>query len=234
MAQETHDSTGPLLTTRRKLMQYATLAGVGATSLLQSRDLKAAIFDGKEAAGLNAAWPKMQYRKLGRTGHNSSRLIFGCGATLSRSRHDDLLERAFDAGVNTFDVGYKHYYSDAERNLAPFLKKHRDDIFLISKAQAPAGIDWDETITTAQAQKAAKGWLAFLDESLVEMGIEHVDAYYQMGQNNVSIMRSEEMHRAFEEAKAAGKVDYLGVSTHENAENVLKAAIDTGVFDLAM
>ena len=97
----------------------------------------------------------MQYRKLGRTGHNSGRLIFGCGATLSRSRHDDLLERAFDAGVNT-DVGYKHYYSDAERNLAPFLKKHRDDIFLISKAQAPAGIDWDETITTAQAQKTAR------------------------------------------------------------------------------
>ena len=234
MAQQINKSSGPLLTTRRKLMQYATLAGVGATSLLQSRDLKAAIFDGKEAAGLNAEWPKMQYRTLGRTGHNSSRLIFGCGATLSRSRHDDLLERAFEAGVNTFDVGYKHYYNDAERNLAPFLKKHRDDIFLISKAQAPAGIDWDETINKAQAEKAAKGWLAFLDESLVEMGIEHVDAYYQMGQNNVSIMRSEEMHRAFEQAKAAGKVDYLGVSTHQNAENVLKAAIDAGVFDLAM
>ena len=166
MAQQIDKSSGPLLTTRRKLMQYATLAGVGATSLLQSRDLKAAIFDGKEAAGLNAEWPKMQYRTLGRTGHDSSRLIFGCGATLSRSRHDDLLERAFDAGVNTFDVGYKHYYNDAERNLAPFLKKHRDDIFLISKAQAPAGIDWDETINKAQAEKAAKGWLAFLDESL--------------------------------------------------------------------
>ena len=170
----------------------------------------------------------MQYRTLGRTG-DSSRLIFGCGAT-SPSRHDDLPERAFDAGVNTFDVGYKHY-KDAERNLAPFLAP--DDIFLISKAQAP-GNDWDETINKAQAEKAAKGWLAFLDESLVEMGIEHVDAYYQMGQNNVSIMRSEEMHRAFEQAKAAGKVDYLGVSTHQNAENVLKAAIDTGVFDLAM
>ena len=234
MKQDLPQPTGALLTTRRKLMQYATLLGVGSTSLLQSRDLKAAIVDGKEAAGLNNPWPQMQYRKLGRTGHNSSRLIFGCGATLSRSRHDDLLNRAFDAGVNTFDVGYKHYYNNAERNLAPFLKTHRDDIFLISKAQVPAGIDWDETISAAQAKKAAQGWLAFLDESLTEMGIDHVDAYYFMGQNNVSIMHSEELHRAFEEAKAAGKVDYLGVSTHENAENVLQAAIDTGVFDLAM
>ena len=199
MTQDSQQPTGTLMTTRRKVMQYATLLGVGSTSLLQSRDLKAAIVDGKEAAGLSDPWPQMQYRKLGRTGHNSSRLIFGCGATLSRSRHDDLLNRAFEAGVNTFDVGYKHYYNNAERNLAPFLKTHRDDIFLISKAQVPADIDWDETITAAQAKKAARGWLAFLDESLNEMGIDHVDAYYFMGQNNVSIMRSEELHRAFEE-----------------------------------
>ena len=76
MKQDLPQPTGGLLTTRRKLMQYATLLGVGSTSLLQSRDLKAAIVDGKEAAGLNNPWPQMQYRKLGRTGHNSSRLIF--------------------------------------------------------------------------------------------------------------------------------------------------------------
>ena len=42
------------------------------------------------------------------------------------------------------------------------------------------------------------------------------------------------MYRAFESAKAAGKVRFLGVSTHQNAENVLEAAIDTGWYDLAM
>ena len=92
------------------------------------------MYAGKQAAGIADPWPEMRYRKLGRTGHNSSRLIFGCGATLSRSRHDDLLNAAFDAGVNTFDVGFKHYYNNAERNLAPFLKQRRDQIFLISKA----------------------------------------------------------------------------------------------------
>ena len=60
----------------------------------------------------------MQYRMLGRTGHNSSRLIFGCGAALSRSPKDELLNKAFDSGVNTFDVGYKHYYGNAEKNMA--------------------------------------------------------------------------------------------------------------------
>ena len=84
--------------TRRKFLQYGTAIGVGAQSFLHSGNVKAAVVEGKEAAGLGEEWPKMQYRKLGRTGHNSSRLVFGCGATLSREPHDDLLNAAFDAG----------------------------------------------------------------------------------------------------------------------------------------
>ena len=238
MTQETQPtsphSTSPLAATRRKFVQYGTVLGVGAQALFKSGDVKASLFEGKEAAGLNDPWPEMAYRKLGRTGHNSSRLVFGCGATLSRDRHDDLLHAAFDAGVNTFDVGFKHYYNDAEKHLAPFLQSKRDDIFLISKAYVPAEIDWDETLTADQAKAAAKGWSAFLDESLREMGIEHVDAYYQMAANNVSVVGNEEIYRAFEDAKAAGKVSHLGLSTHQNAEAVLRTAIDTGWFDLAM
>ncbi len=223
-----------LSSTRRRFVQYGTMLGVGAQALMKSGDVRASVFEGKEAAGLNDPWPQMQYRKLGRTGHNSSRLVFGCGATLSGDRHDDLLNAAFDAGVNTFDVGFKHYYSDAEKNLAPFLKEKRDQIFLISKAYVPADIEWDETLTTAQAKQAAAGWSAYLDESLREMQIDHVDAYYQMAANNVSVVGNEELYRAFEDAKAAGKVSYLGLSTHQNAANVLQTAIDTGWFDLAM
>ncbi|NOX51428.1 MAG: aldo/keto reductase, partial [Gammaproteobacteria bacterium] len=223
-----------LSNSRRKFIQYGTMLGVGAQSLLKSGDVKASIFEAKEAVGLGEPWPAMQHRILGRTGHNSSRLVFGCGATLSSDRHDDLLDAAYDAGVNTFDVGFEDYYSDAERHLAPFLKRRGDNIFLISKARVPADIDWDETITVQQAKAAAKGWSALLDRSLVGLGIEHVDAYYYMAANNVSVITNEEIHRAFEDAKAKGKVSHLGLSTHENASNVLKAAIDTGWFDLAM
>ena len=136
--------------------------------------------------------------------------------------------------MNTFDVGFKHYYNDAEKNLAPFLKKKRNDIYLISKAYVPVDIDWDEEISVDQAKQAAKRWQASLEESLVEMGIEHVDAYYYMGANNVSVVGNEEIHRAFEDAKAQGKVTHLGLSTHQNAANVMRTAIDTGWFDLAM
>ncbi len=223
-------------TNRRRFFQYAAALGLGTRTLLRSGDLRAAVSD---ARSVGAPWPEMQYRTLGRTGFQASRLIFGCGASLMRTEKDTLLNAAYEAGINVFDVGTTHYYDMAERNLKGFLKAHRDEIFLISKA-SPAHADGslakepDETVTVDEAKRSAKAWLELLDLSLSELGTDHVDAYYQMAANNVEMVGSEEMARAFESAKSAGKVRFYGLSTHQNAEAVLNRAIETGYFDLAM
>ncbi len=221
---------------RRQFMTTLAATGVAAQTLLQSGSVRAAIAEGKAKASLSTpgSWPKMAYRTLGQTGHKSSRLIFGCGAALSRKRRDELLHAAFDAGVNTFDVGFRSYYNDAEENLAPFLRSHRDKLFLISKAIVPTDVEPDEEITAAEARTAANGWTERLNNSLRELGTEHVDAYYLMASNNVSVIVSDEIQTAFAAAKAAGKVSHLGLSTHQNASNVLAAATEIGTFSLAM
>ena len=176
----------------------------------------------------------MTYRKLGRTGHDASRLIFGCGAALSRRPNDPLLNAAFEAGINVFDVGFRGYYNDAEKHLGPFARKVRDRIFLISKAYVPLDVEPDEEITLAQARSGAAGWLELMDGSLSELGVDQVDAYYLMGSNNPSIVGGDEIQTAFQKARQAGKVRYLGLSTHQNAQAVLETAIRTGSYDLAM
>jgi aryl-alcohol dehydrogenase-like predicted oxidoreductase len=181
-----------------------------------------------------AAWPTMTYATLGRTGFNASRLFMGCGASLMLREKDDLLHTAYDAGVNVFDVGYRGYYRWAERSLAGFLKQKRDDIFLISKAVADVDVEPNEEVSVQQAREAARIWSERLDQSLADLQVDKVDAYYVMASYNPSLIRSEEIHQAFETAKAAGKVRHLGVSTHRNAENVLRAAAETGWYDLAM
>ena len=207
------------------------MLGVGGQVLLQTRNVQAAETAAKESVD-NAAWPGMTYRTLGRTGFRASRLVYGCGAALSRRPNDRLLNVAMQAGVNVYDVGYSDYYGDAEKNLAEFAKRHRDEIFLISKA--PVDIDADEEVTAEVAKRAAGNWTAYMEGSLKELDTDHVDAYYQMAANNPGIVRAEEMYRAFEDAKAAGKVTYLGLSTHENAQECLEAATETGWYDLAM
>ncbi|CAB1071226.1 hypothetical protein JY97_15345 [Alkalispirochaeta odontotermitis] len=178
--------------------------------------------------------PTMSYRKLGRTGFLSSRLVFGCGAALAGGRSTRLLQRAFKAGINHFDVGSDIYYKGSERHLAPFLKNHRDRVWVVSKAPAYIPVKYNESITLAQARFAAKYWTGLMDASLQDLQTDFVDAYYLMAVDNPSLVGSEEVYQAFLKAKAAGKVGYFGLSTHNNTQNVLEAAIATGWYDLAM
>ena len=221
-------------TNRRAFMGYAAMIGVGSQALWHTRSLHAAIAEAQDAAPGAEPWPAMTYKQLGRTGHNASRLVFGCGAALSRKPNDRLLELALERGVNVFDVGYRHYYRDAERNMAGFLKRNRDNVYLISKALTNVDIGPHEAVSAEQARQAARTWSEMLDGSLSDLGVDHVDAYYQMAANNPTVVAAEELYRAFEDAKAAGKVSHYGVSTHENAANVLDAAVDSGWYDLAM
>jgi aryl-alcohol dehydrogenase-like predicted oxidoreductase len=218
---------------RRSFVRTVTMLGVGAQTLLHSRSLRAAVTDARESVADTRDWPEMTYRTLGRTGFRGSRLVFGCGAALSRKRADHLLNAAFDAGVNVFDVGSRGYYRDAETNLAPFLAQRRDAVFLISKAQTRVGVGPGEEASGEQRRTAAQNWSTQLDGSLRELGVERVDAYYVMGANNRSILLADEVWQAFEQARAAGKVRFFGLSTHENAEELLEAASASGRFDLA-
>jgi aryl-alcohol dehydrogenase-like predicted oxidoreductase len=176
----------------------------------------------------------MTYRKLGRTDIVSSRLVFGCGAALAGGKAVRVLDRAFEAGINFYDVGTNIYYKGSEQSLAPFMKAHRDQIWVASKAPLRIRIDADDEVSVQQAKTAADGWTKLLNDSLRDLDTEYIDAYYLMAVNNPSLVRSDEIVSAYQQAKQAGKVGYFGVSTHNNAQNVLEAAAETGWYDIAM
>jgi hypothetical protein len=216
------------LTTRRRVLQLLALLGLGGSELAQAATALA-----KTGERPTDVWREMTYRTLGRTGFRGSRLVFGCGAALMFRGKDELLNQAFEHGVNVFDVGTSEYYRNAEANLAGFAKQHRDKIFLISKGLVGLEVAPADELTSEQRRTAARIWAKALDRSLSDLETDHVDAYYVMAANNVSLIRSEEMHEAFLAAKSAGKVDHWGVSTHQNAQAVLDAAVDTGWYSLA-
>jgi len=176
----------------------------------------------------------MPYQRLGRTQFMSSRLVFGCGAALMGGRSERLLERAFEAGINHYDIGSDIYYKGSEKNLAPFLKKHRDKVFVVSKAPAlPFGYA-ARSLNTDQAKYAATYWTQLMENSLDDLQTDHVDAYYLMGVEDPELIHMEELYAAFQKAKTQGKVKYFGFSAHKNTQAVLEAAIQTGWYDLAM
>jgi aryl-alcohol dehydrogenase-like predicted oxidoreductase len=200
---------------RREFMKLMAVSAAGGNVLLQER-------------------PPMTYRKLGRTNFISSKLVFGGGAALAGGKSVRLLDRALEAGINHFDVGSNVVYRGAEKSMAPFLKQHREKVWVASKAPLMIRLKPEDTITLEQAKTAAASWTKLMDSSLKALGIGHIDLYYLMAVDNPSVIGSEEIYNAFLTAKKAGKVGYFGLSTHKNAHRVLEAAIKTGWYDVAM
>jgi aryl-alcohol dehydrogenase-like predicted oxidoreductase len=96
---------------------------------------------------------------FGRTGHESSRVIFGAAAlaTMRQEAADELLTLLLDAGVNHLDAAAA--YGDAELRLAPWLAAHRGEFFVATKTGDRSG-------------DAAR---ASLERSLERLGVDQVE-----------------------------------------------------------
>ncbi len=96
---------------------------------------------------------------FGRTGHNSTRVIFG-GAGLgnvSQETADAVFEVLRRYGVNHLDTAAS--YGDSELRIAPWLVGRRDEYFLATKTDERSG-------PAARAE---------LERSLERLGVDHVD-----------------------------------------------------------
>jgi aryl-alcohol dehydrogenase-like predicted oxidoreductase len=98
-------------------------------------------------------------KAFGRTGHQSTRVIFGAAAfgAMSQERADATMELLDFHGVNHIDTARS--YGDSELRLAPWLAGNRHKVFLATKTGERSG---------SAARKE-------LEESLSRLGVDHVD-----------------------------------------------------------
>ncbi len=98
---------------------------------------------------------------FGRTGHNSTRIIFGAAALgrVSQDVADRALDVLLEHGINHIDVAAS--YGDAELRLAPWLKRYPDRFFLATKT----------------GKRRASEAREELQRSLDRLQVDHVDLW---------------------------------------------------------
>jgi len=96
---------------------------------------------------------------FGRTGHDSTRVIFGAAAlgAMRQDKADAVLAQVRDLGINHLDTAAS--YGDSELRLAPFLATHGDEFFLATKT----------------GERTGDGARAELERSLERLGVDWVD-----------------------------------------------------------
>lgn len=167
----------------------------------------------------------MPYRRVGRSGLKLPAISLGLWHNFGDDKRFDeqraILRRAFDLGVNHFDLANNYGPPDgsAETNFGRHLKEdfkpYRDELVISTKAgyymwPGPYG-EWG----------SRKYLLSSLDQSLQRMGLDYVDIFYSHRPDPETPL--EETMGALDHAVRSGKALYAGISSY-TPEQTLEAA----------
>ena len=165
----------------------------------------------------------IQRREFGRTGHLSTRVIFGSWALskATQSEADHTLVLLQEYGVNHIDTA--PMYGNAEKVIGPWLAKHRDDFFVATK-------------TRCRPRREA---LNDLKRSLERLRVDCIDLWQMHGLTNPAgwekAMGTGGTLEAFTEARDKGLVRFLGVTGHgSKAPAMHKRSLERFDFDTVL
>ena len=157
---------------------------------------------------------------FGKTGHESSRVIFGAAALFdaTASDADRMLDLLLEYGINHIDTAAD--YGKSEELLGRWIGRHRGKFFLATKTAA----------------RDYTGAMESIRRSLDRMRIDHVDllqlhCLIEPGGWEQAMAPDGALEAAVE-AKEAGLTRFIGVTAHETiAPAVLMRSLDRFQFD---
>jgi uncharacterized protein len=168
----------------------------------------------------------MIYSQLGKTGINVSRLGMGTMRLPFDKNNPDLensinlIEYAMIKGINFFDVGTFYCQNNAEKIFGEAIKRNLN-IKIISSGK------------NTTHQQAAKEWSRQLKNTLGFFRLQSLDTYFIHYLDYEIWLKYFIENNVIEqiiEAKLSGLLKYLGFSSHDSPENIVKL-IDSSYFD---
>ncbi|MDV8146712.1 L-glyceraldehyde 3-phosphate reductase [Arthrobacter sp. B10-11] len=172
-------------------------------------------------------YESMPYRRVGRSGLKLPAISLGLWHNFGDDKRFDeqraILRRAFDLGVNHFDLANNYGPPDGSaetnfgRHLQDDFKPYRDELVISTKAgyfmwPGPYG-EWG----------SRKYLISSLDQSLQRMGLDYVDIFYSHRPDPETPM--EETMGALDYAVRSGKALYAGISSYTPEQTIEAARI---------
>ncbi|MCJ7605000.1 MAG: aldo/keto reductase [Dehalococcoidales bacterium] len=165
----------------------------------------------------------METRRLGRTGHHSSIIIFGSFALfrLEQDEADAALEMALENGINHIDVS--PVYGGAEARIGSWFKRNGKQFFLGCKTH----------------ERSKEGAWESLKRSLDTLNVDRFDLFQFHGVDSLDvldiILGPGGAMEAVQEAREQGLIGHIGITGHNpvsHNEALKRYDFDTVMFPL--
>ena len=176
------------------------------------------------AAGQTAApQPKRVFRTLGRTGLKIPVVSMG----VMNADNPNLVQAALDRGIMLLDTAYGYQRGRNEQMIGQVIKgRPRDSFYISTKVPAPR---------RAQTEaEAVGGFLNMFETSLERLGLTHVDIFSLHDVGTRAATLNDPVLKALAQAKKEGRARFVGVTTHGNEPEVIRAAAESGVYDVVI
>lgn len=171
---------------------------------------------------------KVVYRTLGRTGIQLPLVSMGA----MRGDNKALIEAGLKMGVRHFDTANSYQNGKNEEMLGEVFKNHKRKEYVVATKVVPD--DMDRRTGQLGGGATAEKFLQKFDASLSRLQLSSVDILYVHALASREAVLHPEMLKAVTLAKQQGKARFVGVSTHQNEPEVLRAMIEAGVYDVAL
>jgi len=153
----------------------------------------------------------MEYRRLGRSGLNISKIVLGTmnfGNPTDQDESMKIIDRAIDAGINLFDCADIYAGGESERILGEALKRNgkRKEVFVVSKVFMSTGQGPNDGGNSKHHIMEA------CESSLKRLKTDYIDIYF-LHRTDFNVPQEESL-AALDILVKQGKVRYIGCSTH--------------------
>lgn len=142
------------------------------------------------------------------------------------------VKAAYDAGIRLFFSATYYGEGNNERLVGEGLKGLPRESFIIGTAVPPDGLD--KRTGTFKSKFNTAGYIKQAEESLKRFGLDHVDFFLFPYAGKREMVLEEGVLKAMEQLKKQGKTRFAGIASHNDTEEALKAAADSGIYDVAM
>jgi len=168
---------------------------------------------------------KFIYRTLGKTGIKLPIVSMG---TYDATGVTNL---ALDAGIIHIDTSADYNEGNDERMFGQVIKNRPDDSIVIGTSIGMWQFRQAEQIKNAISVEKLR---EYIEGSLKRLDLDTIDIYYLGGIQHKEIAEHEPYLEVLTEYKKAGKLRFLGVTTHANEPEIIRAATDSGVYDVVL
>ncbi|HBC79930.1 MAG TPA: hypothetical protein DEO60_02335 [Bacteroidales bacterium] len=174
------------------------------------------------------ALPQLPVRTLGRTGIKTPLISFGTSGALDTG----FIRSAYEAGVKMFFSATYYGEGNNEKIVGEGLKALPRDSFVVGTAVPPDG--FDNRTGTFSKPFNPEAYIKKAEGSLSRFGLDYVDFVLFPYAGKRSTVLDDGVLKAMAQLKKEGKTRYVGIASHSDTEEALKAAAESGIYDVAM